>query len=57
MTLPEVHRVQLYVEPWNESSWRVAEACGYVREGLLRSWQQVGSERKDMFVYSVVANP
>lgn len=52
--LAEVHRLQLYVEPWNEGSWRTAEACGYVREGLLRSWQEVGQTRRDMYVYSVV---
>lgn len=56
VTLTEVHRVQLCVEPWNEGSWRAAEACGYVREGLLRSWQEVGPARKDMYMYSVVAN-
>ena len=54
MTLDAVRRVQLYVEPWNEASWRAAEACGYAREGLLRSWQRVGAEPKDMFMYSVV---
>lgn len=54
LTLHDVHRVQLYVEPWNEGSRQVAEACGYAREGLLRSWQQVGSARRDMFMYSVV---
>ncbi|MDO5498559.1 MAG: GNAT family N-acetyltransferase [Propionibacteriaceae bacterium] len=54
LTQDEVHRVQLLVEPGNEGSWRTAEACGYVREGLLRSWQQVGPARKDMFMYSVV---
>ncbi len=45
-------RLELYVEPWNEASWRCAEACGFEREGLLRSWQQVGDSRKDMFMYS-----
>lgn len=54
--LDAVARIQLYVEPWNEASWRTAEACGYEREGLLRSWQQVGDERKDMYSYSIVAN-
>ena len=53
-TLDEVARLQLYVEPWNEGSWRTAERCGYQREGLLRSWELVGTERKDMFMYSVV---
>lgn len=52
LDLDEVHRLELYVEPWNEGSWRAAQACGYAREGLLRSWQEVGAERKDMYVYS-----
>lgn len=47
-----IARLELYVEPWNEASWRTAERCGYVREGLLRSWQQVGDELRDMFMYS-----
>lgn len=53
-SLPEVERLQLHVEPWNEASWRAAERCGYQREGLLRSWQRVGAERRDMYVYSRV---
>lgn len=52
LELGEVERLELYVEPWNEGSWRAAEACGYEREGLLRSWQRVGTERRDMFMYS-----
>lgn len=54
LALEDVHRLELHVEPWNEGSWRAAQACGYRREGLLRSWQQVGDERKDMFVYSIL---
>lgn len=53
--LDGVCRVQLFVEPWNEGSWRVAERCGYEREGLLRSWEQVGTQRRDMYAYSRVA--
>lgn len=52
--LDEVERLQLFVEPWNEGSWRAAEACGFVREGLLCAWEKVGAERKDMYVYSVI---
>ena len=55
LTLDEVERLQLFVEPWNEGSWRAAERCGYQREGFLRSWQQVGQQRKDMFVYSILS--
>ncbi|PGH45303.1 hypothetical protein COO58_13360 [Micromonospora sp. WMMA1996] len=53
-SLDDIKRLELFVEPWNEGSWRAAEACGYQREGLLRSWQQVGAERRDMYVYSVI---
>ena len=54
LQLPGVHRLQLYVEPWNAGSCRAAEGAGYQREGLLRSWQQVGDQRRDMYMYSLV---
>jgi ribosomal-protein-alanine N-acetyltransferase len=54
-TLPGIARLELYVEPWNESSWRTAERAGFQREGLLRSWQPVGDERRDMYMYSLLA--
>jgi [ribosomal protein S5]-alanine N-acetyltransferase len=54
VTLDDIDRLQLYVEPWNEGSWRAAEACGYQREGLLRRWERVGGESRDMYVYSVI---
>jgi len=34
------------------SNEAVRQISYYVREGLLRSWQDVGGERKDMYVYS-----
>lgn len=51
---PGLVRLELYVEPWNEGSWRAAEAAGYQREGLLRSWQVVGDERRDMYIYALL---
>ncbi len=54
LSLPHVHRLELYVEPWNEGSWRAAEAAGYIREGLLRGWQDVGGQRRDMYMYSLL---
>lgn len=45
-------RLELYVEPWNEGSWRAAERAGFRREGLLRAWQTVGDTRRDMYMYS-----
>lgn len=47
-------RLELYVEPWNEGSWRAAQRCGFVREGLLREWEEVGGVRKDMYTYGLV---
>jgi ribosomal-protein-alanine N-acetyltransferase len=54
MSLDGIHRIELYAEPWNEGSWRAAERAGYRREGLLRSWQWVGQERRDMYMYSLL---
>lgn len=53
-TLDDVARLELYVEPWNKGSWKAAERVGYQREGLLRSWQEVGGLRRDMYVYSLL---
>jgi RimJ/RimL family protein N-acetyltransferase len=51
-TLSGLERLELYVEPGNEASWRCAERAGYRREGLLRSWQPVGGRRRDMYMYA-----
>ena len=53
-TLPELFRIELYVEPWNNGSTRTAEAVGYVREGLLRSHQPIGGRRVDMLLYAAL---
>ena len=53
-TLPQLHRLEMYVEPWNEGSWRAAERAGFEREGLMRSWQPVGGVNRDMFMYSML---
>lgn len=52
--LSQFERLELYVEPWNEASWLTAERVGYQREGLLRRYQYVGSERRDMYIYSLL---
>lgn len=54
LSLEGIHRLELYVEPGNDGSWRAAERAGYRREGLLRSWQAVGAERRDMLMYSLL---
>ncbi len=50
-----IPRLELHVEPWNVASIRTAERVGFVREGLLRSWQGVGDERRDVYAYSLLA--
>ncbi|MCB5274052.1 Spermidine N(1)-acetyltransferase [Arthrobacter sp. SO5] len=49
-TIPTLHRIELYIEPWNSNSSRVAEASGFQREGLLRSHQEIGGTRRDMLL-------
>ena len=53
-TVPGLHRVQLYIEPWNAASLRTAERAGYAREGLLRSYMAIGGRRRDMLVYAAL---
>lgn len=55
--LPELDRLELYVEPWNEGSWRAAEAAGFHREGLLSNWRRIGGRPRDMFLYARTAAP
>lgn len=51
LTEADMRRIHLYIEPWNEGSWRTAERAGYRRDALLPSWQKVGSQWKDMYRY------
>lgn len=53
-SIPGLHRVELYIEPWNIASVRTAEGAGYEREGLLRSHQEIGGERVDMLLHAAV---
>jgi ribosomal-protein-alanine N-acetyltransferase len=49
-----IPRRGLYVEPWNTPSIRTAERAGFRREGLLRSWETVGGERRGMLMFSLL---
>lgn len=53
-SLAQLYRIELYIEPWNVASQRTAEAAGYQREGLLRSHQEIGGRRVDMFLYASI---
>lgn len=52
VTLDDLDRVELYVEPWDKASWRAAERAGYERQGLLRNGKRVGGQPRDVYVYS-----
>jgi RimJ/RimL family protein N-acetyltransferase len=49
------HRLQLIIETWNDASARLAEACGYASEGVLRKAGYSSPDApSDCFVYSRV---
>lgn len=50
----EIVRLELFVENWNIASLRTAEKASFIREGLLRKWELIGGEWKDLYVYSKV---
>lgn len=51
-TRPDDFRHQLLIEVWNTASWKVAERCGFLREGVLRSSGLGAGDPADSFVYS-----
>jgi [ribosomal protein S5]-alanine N-acetyltransferase len=50
-----VARIELWIEPSNIASQRVAESVGFRREGLMRSFMPVAGHRRDMLMYSLLA--
>ena len=50
-----MHRAELRISVANEASKRVAERCGYVREGVLRSMHVKPGMRDDLEVWSRLA--
>lgn len=49
-----VERMQLGTFPGNGSSERVAEKCGFTREGLLRAWTEQRGVRRDVTMWSLL---
>jgi RimJ/RimL family protein N-acetyltransferase len=47
-------RVQLFTEPENVPSQRVAEKAGFVREGVLRRYLNMKGTRRDGVVFSLL---
>jgi RimJ/RimL family protein N-acetyltransferase len=50
-----LERVELRITDGNEPSMRVADKCGYVREGVLRSVHFKQGRRSDVVLYSRLA--
>lgn len=53
-TVPGLHKVSLFIEPWNTASMRAAERAGYLREGVIASDQIIDGQRRDFAVYAAV---
>ena len=47
-------RIQLWIEPDNEASLRVAQTAGFTREGVLRSWSVIDGRRADAVFFSLL---
>ena len=47
-------RMQLGTFPGNVASERVAEKCGFTREGVLRAWMEQRGERRDVTMWSLL---
>lgn len=53
-TLPEIHRLELHIEPWNTASARAATSAGFRFEGLLRSYLEIGGRRRDLSSFAII---
>jgi RimJ/RimL family protein N-acetyltransferase len=53
-TFDELVRLELWILPGNEASFRVAERAGFQREGVLRSRLAVVGEFRDVVSYSLL---
>jgi RimJ/RimL family protein N-acetyltransferase len=48
-----IERLELFVEPWNEGSWRAAERVGFARGELVRRAEVIGDEPREVLVYTL----
>lgn len=51
-----IPRLELLVEPWNVASQRVAKQAGFLQEGVLHSYIEIGGTRCDMMMYARIAS-
>ncbi len=48
----DIDRISLFIEPWNVPSQKTAERSGFEREAILKSWERVAGQPKDMWAYA-----
>jgi RimJ/RimL family protein N-acetyltransferase len=51
-----IHRLELTCGPDNDASQRVANRCGFVREGVLRSHLPFKGKRRDTVIFSLLSS-
>jgi [ribosomal protein S5]-alanine N-acetyltransferase len=49
-----IPRLHLFTEPWNVASARTAEAAGFRREALLRGWERIDGEQRDVECFALL---
>jgi RimJ/RimL family protein N-acetyltransferase len=47
-------RLSLLTEPSNDGSQGVAKRSGFMKKGILRSYEEIGDRRVDCVVFSLV---
>lgn len=50
----KLHRIEILMSPHNTASIRVAEKCGYEREGYLRDRIRIGKRYEDTYLYAKI---
>lgn len=53
MTLPDLDRIELHIEPWNAPSIRTAEVAGFRADGTVPHPRHTGTEPVEMLLYAV----
>ena len=51
-TLPDIDRVELFIEPANLASIAVARSCGYREDGLASRHTEIGGRLRDMLRFA-----
>lgn len=50
----DLYRIEAKCSVHNEASYRLLEKCGFEREGILRSYLMIRSQRVDHYLYSAL---